>query len=47
MMVRVSLGWLQRDKNWGRPVDVLVQPDGAVLVSDDQAGAVYRVSYKK
>lgn len=40
-------GWLDRDKNWGRPVDVLVQPDGAILVSDDQAGAVYRVSYKK
>lgn len=40
-------GWLQRDKNWGRPVDVLVQPDGAVLVSDDMAGAIYRVSYKK
>jgi len=40
-------GWLQREKNWGRPVDVLVQPDGAVLISDDQAGAVYRVSYKK
>lgn len=40
-------GWLQRDKNWGRPVDVLVMPDGALLVSDDQAGAVYRVSYSK
>jgi glucose/arabinose dehydrogenase len=40
-------GWLQRDKNWGRPVDVLVDQDGAVLVSDDQAGAIYRISYKK
>ncbi|HET6545430.1 MAG TPA: PQQ-dependent sugar dehydrogenase [Rhodanobacteraceae bacterium] len=29
----------------GRPVDVLVMPDGALLVSDDLAGAVYRVSY--
>ncbi|WP_078083159.1 PQQ-dependent sugar dehydrogenase [Microbulbifer mangrovi] len=40
-------GWLQGEQNWGRPVDVLVMPDGALLVSDDQAGAVYRVSYSK
>ena len=33
------------DKAWGRPVDVLVMPDGALLVSDDQAGAIYRISY--
>ncbi len=38
-------GWLQRGENWGRPVDVQVMADGALLVSDDQAGAVYRVSY--
>jgi glucose/arabinose dehydrogenase len=30
---------------WGRPVDVLVMPDGALLVSDDTADAVYRISY--
>jgi len=40
-------GWLQNEKNWGRPVDVLVMPDGALLVSDDQAGAIYRISYKR
>jgi hypothetical protein len=34
------------DKAWGRPVDVLQMPDGALLVSDDQAGAIYRISYK-
>jgi glucose/arabinose dehydrogenase len=28
-------------------VDVLVMPDGALLVSDDYAGAVYRISYRK
>lgn len=38
-------GWLQGEKPWGRPVDVLVMPDGALLVSDDFAGAVYRISY--
>ena len=39
-------GWLQGERNWGRPVDVLVMPDGAMLVSDDLAGAIYRISYK-
>jgi len=40
-------GWLQGDRAWGRPVDVQVMPDGALLVSDDGAGAIYRISYKK
>ena len=40
-------GWLQGQEAWGRPVDVLVMPDGALLVSDDEAGAIYRISYKK
>jgi len=40
-------GWLRGSQAWGRPVDVLVTPDGAMLVSDDQAGAVYRISHKK
>jgi glucose/arabinose dehydrogenase len=31
---------------WGRPVDVLVMPDGSMLVSDDYNGAIYRISYK-
>jgi glucose/arabinose dehydrogenase len=39
-------GWLQGQKAWGRPADVLVMPDGALLVSDDSAGAIYRISYK-
>ena len=34
------------DKAWGRPVDVLVMPDGALLVSDDHANAIYRISLK-
>ena len=40
-------GWLQGNRAWGRPVDVLVMPDGALLVSDDEAGVVYRIRYKK
>jgi glucose/arabinose dehydrogenase len=40
-------GWLQRDgAYWGRPVDVAPLPDGSLLVSDDYAGALYRISYK-
>ncbi len=39
-------GWLQEgDKVWGRPVDILVMPDGSMLVSDDYAGAIYRIWY--
>jgi glucose/arabinose dehydrogenase len=38
-------GWQRHDgSRWGRPVDVVVTNDGAVLVSDDQAGAIYRVT---
>lgn len=39
------VGWQDADgARWGRPVDVLVIGDGSVLVSDDQAGIIYRVS---
>lgn len=38
-------GWLEGDDPWGRPVDVLVMPDGALLISDDYAGAIYRVTH--
>lgn len=38
-------GWLQDGGAWGRPVDIQVMPDGALLVSDDKAGAIYRISY--
>ena len=39
-------GWLQGESTWGRPADVLVAPDGSLLVSDDHAGAVYRIRYR-
>lgn len=38
-------GWLEGQRAWGRPVDVLVDHDGSLLVSDDKAGLIYRVSY--
>jgi glucose/arabinose dehydrogenase len=39
-------GFEQNESAWGRPVDVQPLPDGSVLVSDELAGAVYRVTYK-
>ena len=39
-------GFMQDEKVWGRPADVQPLPDGSLLVSDDLAGAVYRVTYK-
>ncbi|MFO1321285.1 MAG: PQQ-dependent sugar dehydrogenase [Burkholderiales bacterium] len=40
-------GWLDKERVWGRPVDLLVMPDGSLLISDDFAGAVYRVFYRR
>jgi glucose/arabinose dehydrogenase len=40
-------GWLDSETSTyrGRPVDVAVMKDGSMLVSDDYAGAIYRISY--
>lgn len=40
-------GWLRDGLVSGRPVDVQEMPDGALLVSDDKAGVIYRISYPK
>jgi len=39
-------GWLEATAAWGRPVDIIQLPDGSLLVSDDKAGVVYRISYQ-
>jgi glucose/arabinose dehydrogenase len=40
-------GWLNPNgTRWGRPVDVENMPDGSLLVSDDMAGAIYKITYK-
>ena len=39
-------GWLQGESAWGRPADIEVMADGSLLVSDDHAGAIYRISYR-
>lgn len=40
-------GWLQGERDWGRPVDVITDRDGSLLISDDKAGAIYRVRYNR
>lgn len=42
-------GWLNSDDDddvWGRPVDIEWMPDGSMLISDDFANLIYRVTYK-
>ena len=41
-------GWLDEssDEVWGRPVDLEFLPDGSMLVSDDFADVIYRISYE-
>jgi glucose/arabinose dehydrogenase len=38
-------GWLIGDYEWGRPVDLAIMADGSMLVSDDQNGVIYRITY--
>lgn len=38
-------GWLEGERYWGRPVDVQPLPDGSLLVSDDSANAIYRITF--
>jgi glucose/arabinose dehydrogenase len=44
----LATGFIQGERDYiGRPVDILQDKDGSILVSDDWAGAIYRISYKK
>ena len=43
-------GWLPDETSnevWGRPVGLLVNSDGSLLIADDGAKKIWRVSYKK
>jgi glucose/arabinose dehydrogenase len=41
-------GWIEGDQGYlGRPADIVVAKDGSILVADDWAGAIYRISYSK
>jgi glucose/arabinose dehydrogenase len=47
-MVPFAEGWIDENGEYlGRPVDVAQLRDGSILVSDDLAGALYRISYQK
>jgi glucose/arabinose dehydrogenase len=35
------------DEFWGRPTYMLQLPDGSLLLSDEQLGAIYRISYAR
>jgi len=41
-----ATGWLTGGNVLGRPVDIIVADDGSLFVSDDNAGKIYRISYK-
>ncbi|GHU47025.1 sorbosone dehydrogenase [Betaproteobacteria bacterium] len=40
-----ATGWLQGQNAWGRPADIEELPDGSLLIADDYAGAIYRVTF--
>jgi len=54
-VVDFATGWLDKRGAqagaqvgaWGRPVDVIVGTDGALYMSDDRAGMIYRITYNK
>ena len=39
-------GWMSDETSWGRPVTPLILKDGSMLISDDQADSIIRVTYK-
>jgi glucose/arabinose dehydrogenase len=40
-------GWLDNNQPWGRPNYTVQMKDGSILLSDDYAGAIYRISYSR
>ena len=47
-VVDFATGWLNNNESIkGRPVDLVIGPDGAMYVSDDSANVIYRITYKK
>jgi glucose/arabinose dehydrogenase len=40
-------GFLENNQPWGRPNYTVHMKDGSILLSDDYAGAIYRISYSK
>jgi glucose/arabinose dehydrogenase len=42
-----ATGWLQGNAAWGRPADLITASDGSLLVSDDEGGIIYRITYNQ
>lgn len=40
-------GWLRGGESQGRPVSVLIRPNGVMYVSDDKAGVIYKIEYRE
>lgn len=45
-VIDFATGWLNNNRAWGRPVDAIVGPDGALYVTDDRSGYIVRISYQ-
>jgi glucose/arabinose dehydrogenase len=45
-VIDFATGWLNNNQAWGRPVDVAIGLDGALYVTDDRTGYIYRITYK-
>ena len=41
-----ATGWLEGTSAWGRPVDLVVGRDGALYLSDQGAGRIYRITHR-
>ncbi len=41
-----ATGWLEGSSAWGRPVDLVVGRDGALYLSDQGAGRIYRITHR-
>ena len=39
-------GWLRDEKVFGRPSAPFMKSDGSLLLSDDKANVIYRITYK-
>ena len=39
-------GWLQNEKDWGRPVSPFIMRDGTMLISDDKYDVIYKIQYE-
>jgi glucose/arabinose dehydrogenase len=42
-----ATGWMHNNAAWGRPADVITANDGSLLVSDDEGGIIYRITYNQ